>query len=241
MRKSQIEEEMMFYLRCRKYYVILRYFSFFLIFFCCSACQTQVALQEEKPYISKPEKIAILPFKDMTRIYGENVHVRSPLSGKVFRTGNVLKGADETLNEHLFSLLTKIEDLNLVPADQAKGVFTTLLSLDQGIKSDHELSVETGRALNADAVMVGHIFRFTDRIGNNYSVQSPASVAFDLNLIDVADGRILWNGNFDETQQALSENVLQFESFFKRRGTWITAREMALAGLSEMIRTFPVK
>jgi len=231
----------MFHLRRWKYYMMPIYFSIFWFFISCSACQTQMTLQEEKPYLSKPETIAILPFKDMTRIYGENVHVRSPLSGKVFRTGNVLKGADETLDDHLFSLLTKIENLNLVPADHTKGVLTTLISREQIKKSDHELSIETGRALNADAVMVGHIFRFIDRIGNNYSVESPASVAFDLNLINVADGRTLWNGKFDETQQALSENILQFESFFKRRGTWITAREMAMAGLSEMIGTFPVK
>ncbi len=83
--------------------------------------------------------------------------------------------------------------------------------------------------------MVGHIYRFRERIGTRYSVDSPASVAFDIPLISVKNGRILWVDHLDETQRSLSENLFQLGTFLRRKGTWITAEEMAISGLEDML------
>ena len=50
------------------------------------------------------------------------------------------------------------------------------------------------------------------------------------------DNRVLWQGRFDETQQALSENLLDFNKFMKRKG-WISANGLVLAGLDELLDT----
>jgi hypothetical protein len=70
-------------------------------------------------------------------------------------------------------------------------------------------------------------------------VVSPASVAFDLHLIDVDSGEIIWTGNFDQTQRPLSENILELGSFFKRGASWVTAEELAKGGLEDILRRFP--
>jgi hypothetical protein len=70
-------------------------------------------------------------------------------------------------------------------------------------------------------------------------VQSPASVAFDIHLISVADGSSIWYGYYDETQQSLSENLFRLRLFFKRKWKWITAEEMAISALDELLETFP--
>ena len=59
-----------------------------------------------------------------------------------------------------------------------------------------------------------------------------------MHLIRVADGRVLWSGQFNETQKSLSENFLSLGTFFKRKASWVTAREMAQAGLEDILKSF---
>jgi hypothetical protein len=85
-------------------------------------------------------------------------------------------------------------------------------------------------------VLVCFLYRFHERIGSRYAAEAPASVAFDLYLLRSVDGRVLWQGRFDETQRALSENLLDFNKFMKRKG-WISANDLALAGLDDLFDT----
>ncbi len=114
-----------------------------------------------------------------------------------------------------------------------------LLSPDRGQPSELELVLETGRQLSADAVLMGRVYRFRERLGSAYSADSPASVSFDVLLISMEDGRVLWHGRFEETQQPLSENLFTINSFFKRKARWLTAEELADDGLREVLTTFP--
>jgi hypothetical protein len=64
-------------------------------------------------------------------------------------------------------------------------------------------------------------------------------VAFDLYLISVGDGAILWKARFDKTQISLSENLFDIQTFLKAKGRWMTAGELASLGLTEVVETFP--
>jgi hypothetical protein len=55
----------------------------------------------------------------------------------------------------------------------------------------------------------------------------------------VLDGRTIWDGSFDETQQPLFENLFNLSAFFKRKGKWITAEELAFSGLEKVLETLP--
>ena len=219
--------------------VLIKIFLLTLILF-LPGCRTNVVVKENVLPPSGIEKILIFPFKNMAAVYGENVNSSCPICGKVFMTGKVTEDADNMLTEQLFVLLKDRKDIKLIPASQSQGVVSDLLSDDKKKLSEQDLLVETGRALDVDAVLAGHIYRFRERVGGKYSVNLPASVAFDIHLIRVADGRLLWDGHIDETQQSLFENLFQLGTFLRRKARWITANEMAVSGLKDILKSFPV-
>ena len=151
-------------------------------------------------------------------------------------TGKVAKGAGQYLTEHIVSLLRDCKNIDIIPTSQAEGVLSGLLSGNETGLKEYDIIKKTGLALGADIVMVGYLYRFRERSGTRYAVDSPASVAFDIHLIRVKDGRILWAGHFDETQRSLSENLFHLSTFIKRKGAWIDAREMALSGLENLLQ-----
>jgi hypothetical protein len=212
---------------------------FLLTVMCLPGCTKNIVTKENVLSTSGKEKILIFPFKNMATVYGENVNTRCPICGKVFMTGEVAEDADNMLTELLFVLLKDRKDIQLIPASQSQGVVSDLLSEDKKNLSERDLLVETGRALKADWVLSGNIFRFRERVGGKYSVDLPASVAFDIHLIRVSDGRLLWNDHFDETQRPLSENLFQLGSFLQRKARWITANDMAVSGLKDILKNFP--
>ncbi len=212
---------------------------FLTVILCLPGCTKNIVVKENVLSTSGEEKILIFPFKNMAAVYGENVNSRCPICGKVFMTGEVAEDSEHMLTEQLFILLKDRKDIQLIPASQSQGVLSDLLSEDHKRLSERDLLVETGRVLKADWVLSGYIFRFRERVGGKYSVDLPASVAFDIHLIRVADGRLLWNDHFDETQQPLSENLFQLGSFLKRKAKWITANEMAVSGLKDILKSFP--
>ena len=215
--------------------------SFYLIFFIITsllfACKSSVPVRETEALPLTNGKLLILPFKDMSAIYGENVSARCPLCGNVFMTGEVTDDAEDILTQSLISLMEARKGVELIPLGQAQGVWSEMLSRDEDRLSDRDQIVETGRILGADAVMAGYIYRFRERIGTGYSVDSPASAAFDVHLVDVTSRSILWIGHFDETQGSLFENLFKIGTFLKRKGAWITVNKMAVSALEDMLKT----
>ncbi|PLX54402.1 MAG: hypothetical protein C0611_00190, partial [Desulfobacteraceae bacterium] len=194
--------------------------------------------KEKPPNLSGIEKILILPFKDMASLFGESVNGRCPVCGKVFTTGDVAESAVVMLTEHLFTLLKDRKDIELIPSSQAQGVMSGLLAGSNKTLEERALQLEIGRALNADAIFAGYIYRFRERVGGEYSVDLSASVAFDIHLIRVEDGRVLWSAHLDETQRPLSDDLFRLNLFLRRKAKWITAKEMAISGLEDMLKDF---
>lgn len=203
-----------------------------------SGCGGDIVVKKKPPNLAGIEKILILPFKDMASVFGENINGRCPVCGKVFTTGEVTKGATNMLTDRLFNLLKDRTNIELIPSSQAQGVMSKLLAGSTKEWRERDLQLEIGRALNADAIFVGYIYRFRDRVGSEYSVDLPASVAFDIHLIRVEDGRVLWSAHLDETQQPLSDDLFRLHLFLKRKAKWITAKEMATTGLENMFKDF---
>ena len=206
--------------------------------FLFSACKPHVIGAETPHETFNMDKLAVLPFKNMAGIYGEDEATLCPLCGKVFLTGSVAQGADNILTQHLIAILRKREDFKLIPTSQVQGVLTSLLPESKAVMPERDLVIRIGDSLDADAVMVGYLYRFSRRVGAWYSVDSPASVAFGIHLISVASGRIIWSGHFDETQQPLSENLFQLGTFIKRKASWVTAQEIAVSALEDMFESF---
>jgi hypothetical protein len=204
-----------------------------------SACKSDVIIPEIPVVKFDIKKLLILPFKDLSTLYGKNVNVRCPLCGNVFSTGDVETFAVDVLTDSLISIIKSRKDFELIPPGQAQGAMSVLLAADKSELLERDILVKIGRALYADAILVGHVYRFKDRIGTRYSIYSPASVAFDIHLISVSKGSTLWVGHFDETQRPLSENLFKIGTFLRRKGSWITAEDMAVSGLEDVLQAFP--
>ncbi len=101
------------------------------------------------------------------------------------------------------------------------------------------LSQRLAFRLQVESVLMGWVFRYRERIGGTWGVQKPASVAFVALLFNGQDGRLLWRGRFDETQQPLFEDVRHFSAFVRRGGRWLTAEQLATDGISQVLLTFP--
>lgn len=175
-------------------------------------------------------------------LYEHNINVRCHLCGQIMTTGDVPDSAGPFLTSELVWLMEKQGKYTIISSEaSSKEVLSGKISgIDNEAAAQYlNLYVAAGKRAGADAVLVGHIFRFHERKGNRASVETPASVAFDLHLIATDSGKIVWTGHFDQTQRSLSENLLEIGVFFKRGASWITAEELALGGLEDMVRSFP--
>lgn len=95
------------------------------------------------------------------------------------------------------------------------------------------------RTFRADAVLVLTLSRFRERDGGEYSVNSPASVAFDYRLVSGESGQTLCSGVFNETQQPLLDDLLVFFHRAKRGFKWITAEALAREGIAQKFSLCP--
>ena len=92
-----------------------------------------------------------------------------------------------------------------------------------------------GQLVYADAVISGRVVRFRERVGEAMGAKSPASVAFVLDLYDVKRGDLAWEARFDETQKALTENLLGLGSFSARGLRWLSAEELSQEGIKKAV------
>ncbi len=92
-----------------------------------------------------------------------------------------------------------------------------------------------GKAVGADAVLTGSVFKFRERVGSEYGARQPAAVGFTLQLISVPSGRLLWSGTFDQAQQSLSTNLFNWWQFWQGGPRWFTAAEFAGIGATRLL------
>lgn len=183
--------------------------------------------------------IAIMPFQTIPyQKTKKGKSVSCPICQALFRSGEVAPNAPEKLTHLFFQKLNSSKVYTILPIGRVRGVLSK--SLQDDLKaSDFKMAIQVGEELDADAVLVGFIFRYQKREGYAYSIKRPASVAFEVHLISVKESRSVWKGSFDETQISLSENLLKLSAFLKRRSRWLTADELAEDGVEEVLKGFP--
>ena len=184
------------------------------------------------------ETVVIVPFENLAERYEPDTAVRSPISGRVFMTGPVAVEADRFLTGQLVSHVQRDTTFEILSAGDSTAVPEAVADRPGDDGNRLEQLSQYGRRLGADAVFTGHVFRFQERIGAGFSAQSPASVAFDIYLIDCRQPRVLWSAFYSYTQQALSENLGGMGNFFRRGGRWVTAEELAAAAMEDIFADF---
>lgn len=203
------------------------------------ACSSQGPVVRQQGNLTAIEKVAILPFADMAALHGTNTGIRSPITGRVFISGPVTNRADQLLTGQLVSHVRRNTSFKTVSSRDAAAIMDGFTEVQGRDWPRRKLLARTGQRLGADAVLVGHVYRFRERAGGGMASESPSSVAFDIYLIDCQHERVLWSAFYDYTQQALSENLGGMGNFFRRGGRWVTAEELATAAMEDIFEDFP--
>lgn len=212
-------------------------FLSFMISFSGCQLQNQKTPVERAP-VQRINKLVTIGFHPAMPL-GESPGIfRSPVSGTVFMAEPVPESVADMMTSRLFDRLVERDIYDLISPNQAKGVYSSLVSSDR-VLSDIEIAKKIGQAFEADAVLLGHLYRWREREGANYAVRRAASVAFDLYLVRASDGAILMRGKFDKTQRSLSENVFDLETFMRSGGKWMTVEKLAEFGLSDILAQLP--
>jgi len=89
-----------------------------------------------------------------------------------------------------------------------------------------------GAQLGSDAVLISTINRYVPR---NAAESTPASVAFEYQLIAVKSGQNLCASAFDETQQPLLYNIFSLRRAISRKFKWISAEELLREGVIDRL------
>ncbi|MBI5521138.1 MAG: hypothetical protein HY910_00820 [Desulfarculus sp.] len=203
-----------------------------------AGCQAQKQTASERLARQwMPERVAVLPFQAVEPS-GEEGSVRSPLTGSAFMPGPITEGAAVALDQSLDNALPRMANFSVISYNQAGAVFERLRreKLSLGML---QAAMETGQKLNADGVLVGFVYRFSQRVGGPYAAERPASAAFDLAMVRVSDGAVLWKNSFEETQQSFADNVLAASQYMDRGLRWFTVQEWGDIGLNQMLGRFP--
>jgi hypothetical protein len=207
--------------------------SFLLRAFLCTVLLGgwSYAWAEQKP------ALAIVPF------FGERIEDPArgavcPVCGGVYGRGDIPPGARDTLTRLLQQKMDPSSAFRVIPSERVEEVLSKVEKATLE-KQPAQASLRIGKELGADFVMVGFVFRFEERVGSTMGVEKPASVGFDIHLLRLRNGKLVWTGKFDETQRPLSEDMRKIGSFFRRGAVWVTAQELASDGMSEMLKKLP--
>jgi hypothetical protein len=159
-------------------------------------------------------RIAVIPPETTTAAAHSHAHDNPP----------------EMLAKQLYSAMASLPNWQIVAESEVKQVE----QMKPGITDAARLR-QIGELVFADAIMVGRVLRFRERIGDDWGVKSPASVAFVLDLIDVRRGDVIWSARFDETQKALSDNIFGLGDIGQRGVRWLRAEQLATDGVKKAV------
>ena len=183
------------------------------------------------------KRLAVIAFQPLLPKEGSTMVV-CPLCSGGYSSGKIEKGAEKDVQEGFIDKLRDLKEVQIIPLEKVTAVYNRVAA--EALKKPL-LAVlkKVGAELKAEVIAVGYVYRYTERVGYDFSAEHPASVAFEIHLLNVKDGSTIWRGVFDKTQKSLMENVFQASSFFKGGGKWLTASQLAKQGIDEIFKTFP--
>jgi hypothetical protein len=194
---------------------------------------------ETQPAVETGKRLAFLGFKPALPPGHPPDVVRNPVSGSLYTAEPVPLEATDILNNMLMDRLAAFGDEIITP-EESSAALSSIMAMDSGAElTAVEIFCEAGRAMDAEGVLIGYVYRWQEREGTNFAVERAASAAFDLNLIRTSDGALIWRGKFDRTQKSLSENLLDLAGFLRRGGRWLKVEDFTASGLDALLKNYP--
>ena len=143
-------------------------------------------------------------------------------------------GASEEISHILHEELQKKYGAALKDYDAGMFGFRRL-ARDNPHSTLRSLAASFARELGVEYVVIGILESYSERVGSASGIERPASVGLRLYLMHAASESVVFEGSFEETQRALSENILDASNFFKRGARWLTAGELSRDGIIDIL------
>ena len=150
--------------------------------------------------------------------------------GTALDARNSDRDTGEILARITYSALAALPSWQIVSDSEVREVASTL---PPGVEAARMRQL--GQMVYADAVMIGRVHRYRERVGDEWGAKSPASVSFVLDLIDVRRGDVIWSASFDETQKSLSDNIFAIGDIGQRGIRWLTAEQLTQEGVKKAV------
>ena len=200
---------------------------FSLLLASCSFAPTNLQVRTADDLSSRGiKRIAVMPieFVGDANVGGSSYGSNEPGQRK---SGEKNPGA--LVTDYVYAALAAAPNWQVVSEREVGEMMATLAG-----KSGNQAR-RLGELVFADGVIFGRVLRFRERVGEDLGAQSPASVAFTLQLVDVKRGDIVWTAEYQETQKPLSANLLAIGDFTRRGAKWLTVEELARDGVRQAV------
>jgi hypothetical protein len=193
----------------------------------CSTFRSAPAVQHQTMRIPAGalKKVAVLPFshKDTLPKY----------SGE----GTAPETAAELVARFITEAMAK-RGIQVIPASDLSTALNAqgLKPMDINPRTAAELAA---REFGATAIMIGQVSRYRERQGEKFGSTGSASVAFNATIYTADPVQRVWSSQFDETQRALFENIVNAPRYPGGGTRWLTAAELAQWGAESAVDTLP--
>jgi hypothetical protein len=167
-------------------------------------------------------RIAVLPFTEAALARHPAVPGQEPLA----------EPPGETVTRAMTDALRRFDDWRITDPLVVGEAFRRLYGEIRAPTQDEARAV--GALLAVDAVIRGQVTAFDERIGTEFAAEQPARVDFAAELIHMPTGDVVWQGEYAEQQQALSDNLWNLGGFLHAGGKWVRARELAALGAAQI-------
>ncbi|MBI4665522.1 MAG: hypothetical protein HY751_03835 [Nitrospinae bacterium] len=184
----------------------------------------------------KIRTVAVLDFIEEKTAKPSNEPAICRITGLAFAPGTVEDGSGEVVADNFRGALGKLGYAALTREETLEALKKFPAPGDDNFVA---VAAEVGKALGVEAVVVGSVMRYEDRVGGKYIADKPASVAFSVAVINPADGKITWKAKFDKTQQSLFSDLTDYKTFFKGGMVWQTASQLASLGVENILSQSP--
>jgi hypothetical protein len=186
------------------------------------------------------EKIGVLPFfkgRQSAEDTGETL--ACPVCELYYKSENIKDGADRAITNYLQETLKQRYGNKVIAPDEVSKVYREI-SRDDKRENPRSFAQKVGRALGANFMIVGSVWRYMDRMRDPMGPGRGASVAFEIYLIDVPCGKTMWKVKFDKTQRPFTEDIRGAKVLLKKGAKWLPADELARYGVEEIAKKFPL-
>lgn len=194
------------------------------------ACQRQPSGTADIPrQIPKTYKISVAPFTQ-------------PLNPGQLITGQLPEDQGKIAQDNLLALDMDLRDVLLRHANRDYSFISQNIS-DGDLRSAHSSGqpgalqswIQYGHKHNAQLLLVPMVLNWHEREGSQAGVDKSAHVRVEFFLLNIDNGQLMGRSTFEEKQVGLIDNLLGMADFVKRKGQWITARQLAAEGMVKAV------